>query len=356
MKKETLYKKYLHYEESDFLSDPSFQDYAFNPTSENEAFWREIAEIHPAKAAAIGQALDFLRTIRFKEQQPGEEQVNAAFNRHIESLRSAGLLENTTVVSRRPAWSFIRYAAAALTGILLLSGLYLLVNKTITAGELTVTTAFGETRQLTLPDGSHVELNANSSIRYDKNWKKGNKREIWLEGEALFKVVHTNSDPSKIKPEEYFVVHTKGLNVTVLGTVFDVRQRRKTTEVVLQRGKVKVSFDRKDLEDIILTPGKRIIYGDQMKKAEEDFVETKNYTAWKEKKLLLINPTLKEITRYLEDNFGQKITVSDTALNDKMIAGPIPLNSLDDALFVISTVSGVDIIRPDSSSILLKRR
>ncbi|WP_374165310.1 FecR domain-containing protein [Arcticibacter sp. MXS-1] len=69
-----------------------------------------------------------------------------------------------------------------------------------------------------------------------------------------------------------------------------------------------------------------------------------------------MNPTIRQITAYLEDTFGKKIVTSDEALNDKMIAGPIPLNSLNDALFVISTVSNVDILRPDSSTILLKRR
>ncbi|KAA8480208.1 FecR family protein [Arcticibacter tournemirensis] len=354
MEKRDLYRKYLHYGEPDFLSDDSFQDWAFNPNPENELFWTEMEQLFPEKKDTIQKALYTLRSIRFKEHIPDEQQVDAAFANHIDSLNKAGLLDYSTSATQPPRqlWYNIRKIAATFIGLLLLSGLYLLLKTR--EHETIVKTDFGETKQLVLPDGSQVELNANSSIRYEKEWKKGRKREIWLEGEALFKVVHINQDSLNVRPEEYFVVRTAGLKITVLGTVFDVRQRREVTEVVLQKGKVKVSFDRKHLADLILTPGKRIVYSNQ--NVKEDLVETQNYTAWKEKKLLLINPTIKEIAQYLEDNFGKKIITSDSALNNKMIAGPIPISSLNDALFVISTVSNVDVIRRDSSTILLKRR
>lgn len=358
MNRRNLYKKYLHYEESDFMSDTLFQDIAFNPGPENELLRKEIESLFPEKKMAIQHALDFLRAIEFKDHQPEEGQADRAFAEHLSTLRTAGLLsepEQEAPVSR-PLWYRFRNVAAVLAGLLLLSGVSFVMLKRVGQGELQVKTSFGETQRLVLPDGSDVELNANSSVRYAKEWTRGRKREVWLEGEALFKVVHLNRDTSKLEQEEYFVVHTRGLNVTVLGTVFDVRQRREVTEVVLQKGKVKVSFEKDRLPDVILTPGKRVIYDGKAEKVEEDRVVTANYTAWKEKKLLLVNPTIRQISAYLEDNFGKKIVTSDEALNDKMIAGPIPLNSLNDALFVISTVSNVDILRPDSSTILLKRR
>lgn len=357
MKKGTAYQKYLNYEESDFISDPFFQDWAFSPTPENELFWKKVEETLPEKQQTITHALLFLRSIHIKQHLPSDEQVDAAFEEHLSELRRAGTLKMQEHSVHSPAlWHYIRNIAAIFVGALLIFGAYFFLLRRDTEQEDLVQTAFGETRKLSLPDGSLVQLNSNSKIRYKSHWEKGKKREIWLEGEAIFNVVHLNHNVRALRPEEYFVVHTRGLNVTVLGTIFDVRQRRNFTEVVLQKGKVKVSFTSKKLSEVLLTPGKRLVYRYNSPHTIEDKVETENYTAWKEKRLLLMNPSLREITEYLEDNFGKKIIISDKSLYNKMIAGPIPLNSLNDALFVISTVSNVEVIKVDSSTVLLKRR
>ena len=65
--------------------------------------------------------------------------------------------------------------------------------------EVEVVTNFGELKTITLPDGSVVKLNSNSKLRYDENWSGVEEREIWLEGEAFFDVIHTKQNtPFKV--------------------------------------------------------------------------------------------------------------------------------------------------------------
>ena len=78
-----------------------------------------------------------------------------------------------------------------------------------TAHLQTVAVPAGQRAQITLADGTKVWLNANSKLVYPTSFKKG-IRQVELDGEAYFDVKHNEDNP--------FVVGTKSMNVTVLGT------------------------------------------------------------------------------------------------------------------------------------------
>jgi ferric-dicitrate binding protein FerR (iron transport regulator) len=107
-------------------------------------------------------------------------------------------------------------------------------------GLLEIRTAFGEQRSVTLPDQSSVVLNGNSTLRYASHWDKDSPREVWIEGEGFFSVIHTKS-------HQKFVVHgVSQLNVEVLGTKFNVKTRQSDSEVMLAEGKVKLELEGSD--------------------------------------------------------------------------------------------------------------
>ena len=101
-------------------------------------------------------------------------------------------------------------------------------------GTTQYSTTFGEWKTITLPDGSVVELNANSLLTITKHWSENNNRTVWLTGEAFFKVKKIPSTKCK------FIVKTKDLKVEILGTSFNVNSRFDQTEVFLEEGKVKL--------------------------------------------------------------------------------------------------------------------
>jgi hypothetical protein len=63
-----------------------------------------------------------------------------------------------------------------------------------------------------------------------------------------------------------------------------------------------------------------------------------------------------EILVYLEDNFGKKIIMEDTSMYSRTVNGPILISTLDDALFVLSTVLNTEVVKRDSSTIVMFSR
>jgi ferric-dicitrate binding protein FerR (iron transport regulator) len=111
----------------------------------------------------------------------------------------------------------------------------------------TLTTPRARQQQLILPDGSHVWLNAESSIRFPTAFT-GKTREIAISGEAYFEI-----SPDKTKP---FVVNVRQSSVVVLGTHFNVMAYPDEAflETTLLEGAV--SF-RNDNEQMTLRPGQQ---------------------------------------------------------------------------------------------------
>ena len=113
----------------------------------------------------------------------------------------------------------------AATAILMVGGYFLFLYNPHT----TIETLAAEKTEITLPDASSVTLNAFSQLSfYEKNWNE--KREVTLEGEAFFKV----SKGSR------FDVQTSSGRVSVLGTKFNVINRKDYYEVVCYEGSVQV--------------------------------------------------------------------------------------------------------------------
>ena len=98
-----------------------------------------------------------------------------------------------------------------------------------------VSTQYAERSEVRLPDNSEIILNADSRITYsEKNWDK--ERSISLQGEAFFKVA---------KGQKFTVATNDGL-VTVLGTQFNVENRKGFFEVSCYEGLVSVLFNGKE--------------------------------------------------------------------------------------------------------------
>ncbi len=100
-----------------------------------------------------------------------------------------------------------------------------------TMGSNEFKTMRGQRTTLTLPDGSHVTLGANSRLSYPVGFGTV-RRDVTLVGEAYFEVVHSQAQP--------FVVHAGDARTTVLGTSFSVRKypEDSTLRVVVASGRV----------------------------------------------------------------------------------------------------------------------
>lgn len=111
------------------------------------------------------------------------------------------------------------------------------------------------TVKITLPDGSIASLAPAAVISYPKAFEPG-KREIVLEGQALFEVVKDKTRP--------FTVYSGNLSTTALGTSFSVTASPSAEQVQLLTGKVVVKAVKPSLagwkKDIYLLPGQQMRY------------------------------------------------------------------------------------------------
>ncbi len=211
----------------------------------------------------------------------------------------------------QPKRQYVGYRIAAAVSLLLLSAwmIFFLIKP---HGEL-IKTAYGETQSIELSDGTKVVLNANSTLRYHPE----KPREIWLNGEAFFEVIHTRDDAP-------FSVHTDDLVVNVLGTEFNVNTRRKKTDVVLSTGKVRLDLQKTSQpESLMMSPGDKVTYSLAKEILEKKVVNPADYSSWTAGTIVFDHTALAEVFQGMEDTYGVEIIVNDSSVLSKELSGEV---------------------------------
>ena len=170
--------------------------------------------------------------------------------------------EETPVKSRKIGWLSAAAAVVLSISILLLYPLWnrkqvQSLTEQTDSNKNEIFTKKGSKTNIRLPDGTQVWLNADSKITYPDNFR-GAIREVQLTGEAFFDVVPSTS--LRTGQKRPFVIHTRTVDIKVLGTAFNVRSYpdEKKTETSLIRGLVEVTLvDRPD-KKIILRPNEKL--------------------------------------------------------------------------------------------------
>jgi ferric-dicitrate binding protein FerR (iron transport regulator) len=172
-------------------------------------------------------------------------------------------------------------------------------------------------------------LNGNSRIRYKKHWNDDAAREVWLDGEGFFKVIHT-------KNHRKFVVHTADqVAVEVLGTTFTVAKRKTGTRVVLNSGKVRLNvFQTANPASVDLAPGDLVQVKPDTKEVVKQQVNPEAYSSWTKQVLSFNNTQLWEVVALLEETYGLDIIVSDEALYSRKVSGSTPITKNLNLLFI----------------------
>ncbi len=214
-------------------------------------------------------------------------------------------------VSLRLIWQSVAAIAVLLISIYS-------VNK-FSSGE-NIKTGIASHASLTLPDGSTVNLNADSKIAWNDN-KFNAKREVTLSGEAYFEVQKGNE----------FNIKTKNGNVRILGTQLNVYSREKEFWVSCISGKVGVNVKDKE---VILLPGEKA----ELTSSGLQRKELKNVgqtASWKEGLFYFEDQPLVSIFAEMERQFGVKVHYQGD-LKRKMTVS-FSNGNLDEALDLVCT-------------------
>ncbi|POA21359.1 peptide ABC transporter substrate-binding protein [Pseudomonas sp. FW300-N1A1] len=244
----------------------------------------------------------------------------------------------STRAKHRP---LVRYAVAAsvlalAVGIGLFSGL----NQ---PGRYTAefSTAPGERRQVSLPDGSLIDLNSRSRVQVHY---ENNRRGIELiQGEALFSVEHDSHRP--------FVVEAGAGKVTVTGTRFDVRRDNTETRVAVEQGTVRVQGrEAPDNEFVNLTAGLGTRIDAKGQVAQVRAVDTQSLTAWRSGKLVFNDARLSEVAEEVSRYRDTPLRVSDATVGNLRLTSVFKSDNTEALLKTLPSILPVSIRTLDDGS------
>jgi len=235
---------------------------------------------------------------------------------HEINLRQKEKADSKVIILSKVTKWFSR-AAAILFIPLLGVVFYLLSNSNLQTAEyadltvdsLEVIAPVGSRTVVQLSDGTEVNLNYGSTIKYPRKFS-GNTREIALSGEGYFDVAHN--------PEQPFIVKTGKLNIKALGTEFNVQsyQGDEVVSTTLVEGKVLIEETLSPTKTRSLgtmVPGQHVAYNLNSGKITSRKGNIYKYIAWKEGKLVFDNESITEVAETLERMFNVDITVANDA-------------------------------------------
>lgn len=378
--------KYKDFATEDFVTDEKFQDWVLKSDPVSNSYWNNWLAEHPQKQEEVGEArrliLQLKAGIEVKKLSPDDfistwQHIQKKKNQRIDPrfrirkvvARVAAVLIGMAVMgygvfqfnSRGSNEIVVQEAQSGITlelqdgtvvaldesksGIITIAGGKDLARQNqqelvydggsgVNSGEEeelvynTLTVPYGKKFEVALSDGTHVHLNAGSSLRYPVRFLSQEPRDVFLDGEAYFTVA-----PDAVRP---FTVHTTDMETRVYGTQFNVSsyQNDDNTFTVLVEGSVSVFRGGKNAKTAgtILKPGQRAIYEGGEIDVEEADVD--KYTAWIEGKLLFTDDRFELILKKLERHFDVTIENQFSELENRRFTGTFRNETLDQILAV----------------------
>ncbi|MDQ2657377.1 MAG: DUF4974 domain-containing protein, partial [Bacteroidota bacterium] len=339
---------YKTFSVEDFIKDEFFQRWVYFPDAENTAFWENFLTENPDISESIEQARMFLRLLNFSEGDVFQSKIHALKNRidfAIDRPPSAQpsaenngrrLVRNNGVAMR------VAKIAASVSLIIVASWLvsrYWLTGErqSPTAEMREQSTGNGERTLISLEDGTKIWLNVASTIRYPETFKGKPGREVYLDGEAFFDVTKNKEQP--------FIVRTQEVQISVLGTSFNVKSYQKDDQIqtALITGKVTIESMEEQPKVVTLAPNQVATYHkDSRKIVLNNETDTHALAGWKDGRLIFDNCPLSEIITALERWYDVNIEVEDENSLKCHFSAKIENLSLKEVLELFKTSDGID--------------
>jgi ferric-dicitrate binding protein FerR (iron transport regulator) len=162
----------------------------------------------------------------------------------------------------------------------------------------------GEVKEVVLSDGTKVWLNNKSYLLAIEPFR-GEQRKVKLMGEAYFEV-----EPDAEKP---FIVETRNLQTTVLGTKFNIIAYPDTEdqEIELYHGKIKLALKESTEKGLYLNPGEKARFSENQNEINVSTIEATKPAAWRNGLLSFSNEELYSIANTLERKFETPVFIGD---------------------------------------------
>ncbi len=194
-------------------------------------------------------------------------------------------------------------------------------------------TATAETRSLSLDDGSHIVMGAESAVAHDFS---DDRREIaLLHGEAWFEVAR-----NEIRP---FIVTAGDTTITVTGTAFNVAMTDRTIAVALARGSVEVERPGKTPLKTTLEPGQRLAIDRKDGAVLITDVDPALMGSWRSGRLIVHGARLSDVVNTVNRYHPGTITLIGWSVADRRVTGVFDLENPQKALRSLVSPYGVSV-------------
>jgi transmembrane sensor len=338
----------------------------------------------PENEGAFSDALYSLLDEFDENQQPGKlvdfDQIKKdiltiiKFHESVES-------ENRIITEKNKKHSILTWVASAAAVFIIAFTLGKIIplgannmspvlSKTMSTNE--VRTPFGAITEVTLSDGTHVMLNAGSVIKYNNNYNISD-RDIYLEGEAYFKVA-----PNKELP---LIVKVGNINIKAVGTEFNIKayEDEGVIETTLIEGVVEISKTRisgKSEKIFHLEPNQKAIYIKKLdlasinsikevdpsavqsaKMNDEQMlispkVDVGQIVAWTQNKLIIKSENLENLSVKLHRKYDVNIIFKDNSIKFYRVSATLENEPIEQVLDALKLTVPID-FRIDGKNVLL---
>jgi ferric-dicitrate binding protein FerR (iron transport regulator) len=190
-----------------------------------------------------------------------------------------------------------------------------------------------ELKEITLSDGTVIELDAGSSLKYPDQFGD-DKREVFLSGEAYFNVTSKQKTP--------FIVQTGKAEITVLGTKFNVRAWEETRKVavVVVDGIVSLSSQNADNNrgEVTISVGKMSVLDENGFVSDPVEIDTEQHLAWMNREYYFQSATLSEVLDQLNRWYDIDFSLPADSYASNRITVYLRNQPIEDNLELISLI------------------
>lgn len=305
----------------DLLVDDCFVAWTLSEGKAHHAYWKQWLDESEEHRLVASQAQALLRDLHVELEEPTTTAKDAW-------LRLQQKLEHVPKRNvRRLSTPWLQIAAAVLVVLSLATWL-------MWPNPANFRTDFAEYQQISLPDGTIVDLRANSHLWWEGQWAAQNKREVFLEGEAYFAV--SSAQSQKGMP---FIVKANSLDIKVLGTEFNVVNRSNRKQVTLVEGSVSILDQPQPLK--VLEPQQQYNWQKHQLPLIKT-VKTKTFTDWRNQRWHFDEMPLEDIALRIEEHYGKEVIISNKDLNKQSLSGTAPAENLEMLIKAISLSLDLD--------------
>ncbi len=169
----------------------------------------------------------------------------------------------------------------------------------------------GKMFTLVLSDGTEIQLNSGSKIKFPVRFPETGNREVYVYGEAYFDVATDSEHP--------FIVNSKEVAVKVLGTEFNFSSYAEQKEVttVLVEGSVSLHHGTNLKEEVLLVPGEKGSWDRNKESISVKEVDTNLYTSWTKGEIIIRDTPFPELMANLERVYNVKIQNSNIEIKKR---------------------------------------